>query len=133
MKKLMLAVASSVSAPEVFLWLGLLFLVLLGLVTLCRHFIRYSMGAFETAGDWLECRLAKRKKRRVPPARIHAVPSAQAVRPANACLSSNHAVPTVRRKRPLRPNRHLRIVSAQDALRRNAESAPGLARDEVTA
>ncbi len=126
MNKLMLAVASSVSAPEVFLWLGLLFLVLLGLVTLCRHFIRYLMGAFETAGDWLEYRLAERKKRRVPPALLHAVPSAQAVRLANAGQSSNHAEPTVRRKRPLRPNRHLRVVSAQDALRRNAERAPGL-------
>ncbi len=126
MKKLMLAVASSVSAPEVFLWLGLLFLVLLGLVTLRRHFIKYLMVAFETAGDWLECRLAKRKKRRVPPAQSHAVPSAQAVRPADAGQSSNHAVRTVRRKRPLRPHRHLRIVSAQDALRRNAEGQTGL-------
>ena len=133
MKKLMLAVTSSVSAPEVFLWLGLLFLVLLGLVTLCRHFIRYLMVEFETAGDWLECRLAERKKRRVPPALLHAVPSAQAARPANAGQSSNYAVPTVRQKRLLRPNRHLRIVSAQDALRRNAESAPGVGADEVTA
>ena len=126
MNKLMLAIASSVSMKEVFLWLGLLFLVLLGLVTLCQHFINCLVGVFE-ACDWLECRLAERKKRRVPPAQLHAVPSEQAARPLNASQSSNNAVPTTSRKRPLRANRHLRIVSAQDALRRNAESEQGLA------
>jgi len=126
MNKLMLVAASSVSVQEVFLWLGLSFLVLLGLVTLCQHFINCLVGVFE-ACDWLECRLAERKKRRVPPAQLHAVPSEQAARPLNASQSSNNAVPTTSRKRPLRANRHLRIVSAQDALRRNAESEQGLA------
>jgi hypothetical protein len=126
MNKLMLALASSVSVKEVFLWLGLLFLVLLGLVTLCQYFINCLVNALE-AYDWLECRLAERKKRQVPPAHLHTVPSEQAARPANAGQSSNHAVPTTSRKRPLRANRHLRIVSAQEALRRNAESAQGLA------
>jgi len=126
MNKLMLAIASSVSMKEVFLWLGLLFLVLLGLVTLCQHFINCLVGVFE-ACDWLECWLAERKQRRVPPTQLHAVPSEQAARPLNASQSSNNAVPTTSRKRPLKANRHLRIVSAQDALRRNAESEQGLA------
>jgi len=126
MDKLMLAVASSVSVKEVFLWLGLSFLVLLGLVTLCQHFINCLVGVFE-ACDWLECWLAERKQRRVPPTQLHAVPSEQAARPLNASQSSNNAVPTTSRKRPPKSNRHLRIVSAQDALRRNAESEQGLA------
>lgn len=132
MNKLMLAAASPISVQEVFLWLGLLFLVLLGLVTLCQYFINCLVSALE-AYDRLEHQLAERKKRRVPRAQLHAVPSEQAARPANAGQSSNHAVPTTSRKRPLRANRHLNIVSAQEALRRNAESAQCLARDEVTA
>ena len=126
MNKLMLVAASSVSVQEVFLWLGLSFLVLLGLVTLCQHFINCLVGVFE-ACDWLECWLAERKQRRVPPTQLHAVLSEQAARPLNASQSSNNAVPTTSRKRPPKSNRHLRIVSAQDALRRNAESEQGLA------
>lgn len=126
MNKLMLAAASPISVQEVFLWFGLLFLALLGLVTLCQYFINCLVSALE-AYDRLEHQLAERKKRRVPPTQLHAVPSEQAARPANTGQSSNHPVPTTSRKRPLRANRHLKIVSAQDALRRNAESAQGLA------
>jgi hypothetical protein len=126
MNKLMLAAASSISLQEVLLCLCLLFLVLLGSVTLCHYFINCLVSALE-AYDRLECRLVERKKRRVSPAQLHAVPSEQVAHPANAGQSSNHAVPTTRRKRPLRANRRLRIVSAQDALRRNAESVQGLA------
>ena len=126
MNKMMLAVAFSVSGKEVFLWLGLLFLVLLGLVTLCQYFVNCLVSALE-AYDRFECRLAERKKRRVPPAQLHAVPSEQAAPPASVGQSSNHPVPTTSRKRPLRANRHLKIVSAQDALRRNAESTQGFA------
>jgi len=125
MNKLMLAAASSISLQEALLCLCLLFLALLGLVTVCEYFINCLVSALE-AYDWLECRLSERKKPRVPPTQLHAVPSEQAARPMNAG-SSNHAVPTTSRKRPLSANRHLKIVSAQDALRRNAESAQGLA------
>ncbi len=130
MNKLMLA-ASSISLQEVLLCLCLLFLALLGLVTVCQYFINFLVSALE-AYDWLEGRLSERKKRRMPPPQLHAVPSEQAARPVNAG-SSNHALPTTSQKRPPSVNCDLKIVSAQDALRRNAESAQGLARDEVTA
>ena len=122
MNMLILAAISSLSVQEAFLWLGLLFLVLLGLVTLCQHFINCLVAAFE-AYDCLEGRRAERKKSRIPPAHLQAVPSKQTAHPANRGHASNHPVPTTSRKRPLRANRHLKIVSAEDALRRNAESA----------
>lgn len=132
MNKLMLSatLASSASLGEPLTWLGLAFLCILGLITLCRHFISCLSRAFETSCDWLECRLAERRKRQHQPA-SPATTSAQSPRPASHGESLKRpAVPTVSRKRPLRANRHLRIVSAQDALRRNAESGQSLVRVE---
>ncbi len=126
MNKLMLAAASSISLQEILLCFCLLFLALLGLITLCRYFINCLTSAFEASCDWLERCLAKRKKHRSQRA-SPATPPAQAAHPANAGQSSNHAVPTTSRKRPMGANRHLRIVSAHDALRRHAERAQGLA------
>lgn len=127
----MLAVDSSVSLQRVFLWLGLLFLVLLGLVTLCRHFINSLVSAFETVCDGLECWLAERKNHRHHPPSPANTPVAQLPRFVHhEARFKQTAVPPVSSKRPLRANRHLRIVSAQDALRRNAESEQGLVRAE---
>lgn len=121
--------ASSFSLREVLFLLCVIFLALLGLVTLCKYFINYLMGAFEKFCDRLECRLAERKKHRAATAPLHAVPSTvQAMHPVKASDTAKHAVPTTSRKRPFRANRDLRIVSAQDALRRNAESSPAFAR-----
>ncbi len=123
--------ASSFSLREVLFLLCLIFLALLGMVTLCRYFINYLMGAFEKACDRLECRLAQRKKRRALTTPLHAVPSpVQTTHPAKAGETAKHAAPTTSRKRPFRANRDLRIVSAQDALRRNAESSHAFARTE---
>lgn len=126
MNKLMFTAASSISLQEVLLCFCLLFLALLGLVTLCQYVINYLTSAFEASCDWLEHHLAERKKHRHQPTSPATQP-AQAARPANANQSSNHAVPTTSRKRPMGASRHLRIVSAHDALRRNAESVQGLA------
>ncbi len=134
MTNLVLA-ASSFSLREVVFLLCVIFLALLGLVTLSKYFINCLIGAFEKACDWLECRLAERKKHRAATAPLQAVPSPmQTTHPAKASDIANdtakHAVPTTSRKRPFRANRDLRIVSAQDALRRNAESSPAFARTE---
>lgn len=126
MNKLMFTAASSISLQEVLLCFCLLFLALLGLVTLCRYVINCLSSAFEASCEWLERRLAERKKHRSQPT-SPAAPPAQAAHPANAGQSSNHAALTTSRKRPMGANRHLRIVSAHDALRRNAESVQGLA------
>ena len=61
---------------------------------------------------------------------LQVAPSAQISRSAKADESANHSIPTVSRKRPLGVNRHLRVVSAQDALRRNAESSRAVASAE---
>ncbi len=93
------------------------------------------MNTFEKVCDWLECRLAERKKHRAATAPLQAVPSpVQITHSTKASDTANdtakHAVPTTSRKRPFRANRDLRIVSAQDALRRNAESNAAFARTE---
>lgn len=125
MNKLMLAIGSSISIQEVLLCFCLLFLALLGLVTLCQYVINCLTSTFEASCDRLERRLAERKKHRHQPT-SPPTPPAQAACPANASQFPNHAVPTTSRKRPMGTNRHLRIVSAQDALRRNAESVQRL-------
>lgn len=130
MENLVLA-ASSFSLREVLFLLCVIILALLGLVTLCRYLINCLMNTFEKACDWLECRLAERKKHRAATAPLHAVPSpVQTTHPTKASDTAKHTVPTTSRKRPFRANRDLRIVSAQDALRRNAESSPAFARTE---
>jgi hypothetical protein len=116
------ALASSVSLPEILLWFCFVFLALLGLITLCRYCVNCLTSVFDAGCDRLECRLAERKKRRAV-TDLQAVPSALISRSAKADESANHSVPTASRKRPLGVNRHLRVVSAQDALRRNAESS----------
>ncbi len=130
MNELVLA-ASSFSLREVLFLLCLIFLALLGLVTLCRYLINCLMSAFDKACDRLECRLAQRKKRLAAPAPLHAVPfPAQTTPPVKTGETAKHAVPTTSRKRAFRANRDLKIVSAQDALRRNAESGHASARTE---
>lgn len=130
MIKLMLAAATpSNSLLEVLLCFCLVFLALLGFVTLCRYFMNCLTSAFEAYCDWLDCWLAGRKKRRHD-TELRAVPPVQSSRSVSEDKSSTHTVPTVSRKRSLGANRHLRVVSAEDALRRNAESSHSLARAE---
>jgi len=130
MIKLMITAATpSNSLFEVLLCFCLVFLELLGFVTLCRYLMNQMAGAFEACCDWLECWLAERKKRRHD-MKPRAITPLQSSRSASEDKSSTHTVPTVSRKRPLGANRYLRVVSAEDALRRNAESSRSLARAE---
>ena len=112
-------VAVGVTLREGLLLLAVAFLIVIGLVTLCRYITEFLNKLFDGCCERLELWLIARKARRRPPS-PPSDPPANNLPLVNNSLALSPA-PVVTRKRPLAAHHHLRVVSAQDALRRSCQ------------
>lgn len=115
------SLAVSVSLRESLLLLAVAVFAVVGLVTLCRYIVECLSSLFDRCCDQLELWLVARRTRHTAPP---STPPVTNLQDENKNSYVHSPTPAITRKRPLGAHRHLRVVSAQDALRRSCQDQP---------